>query len=178
MHWNSPGAGECLRNKQASTRTDGSGHGMGGVPFNILLNHHGVSSKGCHVHTFSTSRIDWKKRRYKFQIPFLGGKPWKTYVQCHPTIWEHKTLAGNTLYERRNSFFFALGQSEFPLLSLMDNILHQLICKKTYPLVYTIYVFYLPAGSSDFLPSTICDEYCIQSIKKEKPSTRHLTKLP
>ena len=67
--------------------------------------------------------------------------------------------------------FFALGQSEFPLLSLMDNILHQLICKKTYPLVYTIYVFYLPAGSSDFLPSTICDEYPVN----KKRETIHTT---
>ena len=69
MHWNSPCAGECLRNKQAHGRLGGWHWGE------ILLNNHGLSSKGCHVHTFSTSRIVGKKRRYQFQIPFLGGKP-------------------------------------------------------------------------------------------------------
>ena len=176
MHWNSPGAGECLRNKQASKHTDGRlGHGMGGVPFNILLNHHGVSSKGCHVHTFSTSRIDWKKRRYKFQIPFLGGKPWKTYVQCHPTIWEHKTLAGNTLYERRNSFFLLLDKVNFHCYRWW-TISYTSWYAKRHIHLFTLYTFSI---SQLVHPIFFHRQYVtnIQSIKKEKPSTPHLTKL-
>ena len=63
--------------------------------------------------------------------------------------------------------FLLVDNLEFRLLSLIDNILHQLICEKTSTcLHYIIYcTFSIPAGSSDFLPSTICDEYPVK--KKE-----------
>ena len=164
---------------QASTRVHGrlgGWHGGGALKNSLESSRRVFKGVPCsYIFHFQ----DWlEKEEIKFSNSFFRWKTMENLYMYNVTLryWNTKRwLEIHSMNVRIR--FLLLDNLEFRLPSLMDNILHQLICKKTSTcLHYIIYcTFSIPAGSSDFLPSTICDEYPVK--KKKSSSTPHLTKL-